>query len=235
MEHITHPKKWINEIIKTLKKNGLLIMEVPNFSLFPKESFYYEHFSHFTEFHLKALFNNCGLEILHISNELTSRYFGIVIIGLYTGQTLSLPYSKEIFDSNLAKYEENKINTIKINQLLENISQEIVIKKKDIESKGKKAQVYFWGANDISSQFVLIFKKFLNDDEVYLIDSSSEKNQMLFPGFEHPVQYPFTEVGEDVTPIFIICSYNYFQQIKQMISSSGIKEYYIFDGTLSFR
>lgn len=145
LEHITEPKKWIAEIVRSLKKNGLVIMEVPNFASFPRESFYYEHFSHFTEFHLRTLFSNCGMEVLYISDDLASRYFGIVIVAQYNGHLSVVDYPKEMVDKTLAKYEENKENFVRIDQVFESISIEVRNKKQDIESTGKKAPIYFWG------------------------------------------------------------------------------------------
>jgi hypothetical protein len=210
-------------------------MEVPNFASFPRESFYYEHFSHFTEFHLRTLFNNCGIETLDIFCDLVSRYFGIVIVGRYTGRTPVVEYPKEIVDATLAKYQEIKEAFARSDRLLESISMEVRDKKEDLEHQGKKAPIYFWGANDISAQFILVIRNFLDPSEIYLIDSSSEKYQTMFAQFEHPVQYPMTAVGDNVVPIFIICSSNYYDQIKNTIVSSGFKEYQIFDGTLPFK
>jgi 2-polyprenyl-3-methyl-5-hydroxy-6-metoxy-1,4-benzoquinol methylase len=75
LEHFKYPAKAMSNISKSLKFNGRLFIEIPNFYFYTKKNTYYgifhQHLSMFTIKHLRNLLNLSGMKIekLFLNNE----------------------------------------------------------------------------------------------------------------------------------------------------------------------
>lgn len=79
LEHVPDPRSFIYAMRAVTKASGHVIIEVPDFRRYPKESLFPEHINHFTEFHLRTLLETCGLNVVECIHG-HSRKFGIVMV-----------------------------------------------------------------------------------------------------------------------------------------------------------
>ena len=67
LEHFKQPKKALDNIISSLKDNGKLFLEIPNFNYFINRNTYYaifhQHLSMFTMKHLTNFLSLSGLSV----------------------------------------------------------------------------------------------------------------------------------------------------------------------------
>ena len=76
LEHIVDPRKYIRKIKRYLKDDGVLFVEVPDFTFFDKhtDELQFEHVNFFSERTLAKLFHKCGLTIIAASIDLDENY-----------------------------------------------------------------------------------------------------------------------------------------------------------------
>lgn len=89
LEHINNPKGFLKKVRKLLLPNGLLLVQVPNYSLNPFDILVFEHVSHFSPETLEQILINAGFEVVikstsTVPKELT--YLARVGTQSYTGE-----------------------------------------------------------------------------------------------------------------------------------------------------
>jgi len=156
-----------------------MILEVPNIANYPSNPValnLYEHQSHFSLKSLEYLANKAGF-IKVECNDKSSRSFGMTMV---FKKTNTIPNPKNPLLQQLpGEYNSNKqifrLGLLKVNQFFEYFLQA----KRFIESTGGEA-VLLWGANQNLLDFLSY--EFSNSDlpdNLVVIDSDSQKNNLL--------------------------------------------------------
>jgi hypothetical protein len=78
LEHIIHPKKFLEKLRGRLDDQGVLIIEVPCFMKNPYDLLIADHSTHFTKETLSALLEASGFEVLFSSTELVQKELTVV-------------------------------------------------------------------------------------------------------------------------------------------------------------
>lgn len=81
LEHIPNVKKFLFECHRTLKENGVMVCEVPDSRLYPRNLLLleFEHVNHFTVTTLAVIAQACGLQLIEIGH-ICSRPYGFVAV-----------------------------------------------------------------------------------------------------------------------------------------------------------
>src|SRR4030042_5737570 len=79
LEHVPKIKEFLKSCRNVLKENGIMICEVPDIRLYPRNLllFEYEHVNHFSILTLSTIAAECGFELLEVGH-ICSRPFGFV-------------------------------------------------------------------------------------------------------------------------------------------------------------
>jgi len=79
LEHVPRIKEFLTTCHNVLKENGLMICEVPDIRLYPRNLLLleYEHVNHFSALTLSTIAAECGFELLEVGH-ICSRPFGFV-------------------------------------------------------------------------------------------------------------------------------------------------------------
>ena len=89
LEHVTNPGEFLAQAARTLKEQGLLVIEVPNLYIYPINPagiVWYEHTNHFSPRTLAAIAAGQGLELVEVSYQDCSRPYGFAAVFSKTGQ-----------------------------------------------------------------------------------------------------------------------------------------------------
>jgi len=229
LEHITRPRSWLGEVRRFLKPEGILVIEVPDFSRCPEESLFPEHMVHFTPHHLRTLMESAGFEVLSAGEDNPSRHFGFVTVARKRGIVgAALPASgtqlSDRIDLAKKRYEEG----IESRRRKEARYKSLVgyLQKLGATTGPGKSAIYFWPANDISGAIAQMFP---DQSNVTVLDSSSSKIGRLYPGFENPIRYPSLERCDPSHRIFILCSPSWNSQIERQIRDMDLEDITILD------
>ena len=125
--HIDDPKKFLNSCKKIVKKDGIIVLEVPDLdALFKSVGFdtiYHEHRQYFSKKSLKEIFRICNLKILKIEKirymSGSLRVFSINNNNKSKKIKLSTNLKKFIFfKKKISKVKEQMIDFVKKNKLM---------------------------------------------------------------------------------------------------------------------
>lgn len=152
LEHIAKVREFLSECYETLKPNGIMICEVPDIRLYPKNIsalILHEHVNHFSLNTLVRIANSIGFRLIDSSTSLCSRSYGFV-----TAFTKSKSKCNKLHNK-LNEYKKNKKYFTKGVQKLKNFQKKLdetflILRQHD--KKGKKS--ILWGANDRLLQFL---------------------------------------------------------------------------------
>lgn len=89
LEHVTNPGEFLAQAARTLKEQGLLVIEVPNLYIYPINPagiVWYEHTNHFSPRTLAAIAAGQGLELVEFSYQDCSRPYGFAAVFSRTGR-----------------------------------------------------------------------------------------------------------------------------------------------------
>lgn len=89
LEHVTNPGEFLAQAARTLKEQGLLVIEVPNLYIYPINPagiVWYEHTNHFSPRTLAAIAAGQGLELVEVSYQDCSRPYGFAAVFSKTGR-----------------------------------------------------------------------------------------------------------------------------------------------------
>jgi SAM-dependent methyltransferase len=78
LEHIPHPAKFLNKIKSNLKKDGLILIEIPNLENSPFDILIADHLSHFNKKSLQYCLNSVNLEIVFLSDSVIDKELTII-------------------------------------------------------------------------------------------------------------------------------------------------------------
>lgn len=79
LEHSPEPVEFLKQMRNSLKPQGIIVIEVPNFITHTEHSLYLEHLNHFTPQHLFSLLTRLDFSILKC-DEPHSRQFGFAVV-----------------------------------------------------------------------------------------------------------------------------------------------------------
>ena len=79
LEHLQKPKEVLSNMVKKLKKSGVLFIQIPNFILNPYDLSVYDHTIHFDKSSLVKLAEESNLEIIEIDEKFMNGEFSILL------------------------------------------------------------------------------------------------------------------------------------------------------------
>jgi SAM-dependent methyltransferase len=152
LEHIPYVNEFLKCCYSALKPSGIMIIEVPDISLYPKDIsalILHEHVNHFSLKKLTEINNRLGFRLIDKSSSLCSRTFGFAAafrkegrIRLITSRKINeYPENLDYFKKGIQKLKEF---IIKLDSAY--------LKLRLYSQKGKKSVL--WGANSCLSQFL---------------------------------------------------------------------------------
>ncbi len=150
LEHIPHVGSFLEKCHKVLKDDGIMICEVPDLSLYPKDIsglLLFEHMNHFSIDSLSQIASHAGFQLQSHSSKLCSRGFGFTSAFVKSPSEKKDPVrstyleNKEYFLKGLSKVEEIKKHVRRYQDRLQ----------KYIETNKK---VVLWAANDVLMRFL---------------------------------------------------------------------------------
>jgi hypothetical protein len=144
---------------------------------------YHEHFSYFTVKVLKQLLTNCGLELIHVSEQ-TPKGGSIRAIAQHIGGRRDVD---ENVQSYIKKEENAKLHDletyISFSKNINSLKQELVELLKQINSNGHNIVGY--GASHSTTTLLHHFE--LGEYLDFLVDDNPSKHGLFSPGYHLPV------------------------------------------------
>ena len=175
LEHISDLRGVIESIGTIVKPNGLVLIEVPDFSCnlrSPDYGLWEEHVNYFTVDTLRHFMALAGVELFHQESILFSGD-SIFVIGRKTGNVAaSMGYVAALRERNLAYAKHWPVFSRTINEYLASL-----------EKAGKKIAVYGAG----NRVFCLINFANLAGNIDVIVDDQPEKQNTFMPGGRLPV------------------------------------------------
>jgi 2-polyprenyl-3-methyl-5-hydroxy-6-metoxy-1,4-benzoquinol methylase len=227
LEHVLDTKKWLRDIAASLKENGHLIIEIPNYESFPVQSLIHEHMSHFAPAHLAALVESLGFKTLS-TTERPSRFFGMVIVAQFTGTSkpaADFDSAKQVasarasYAAGVAEQQRRKVK-------LEDVAHSI---KGVVDARGGVAEIYLWGVNDYASALSINIQATTGIISTP-VDNALSKIGSVQKGFQRPVTGPEFPAKSDRHRIFVLCSPHWNAAIRAQVEAMGLENTSIIDG-----
>lgn len=171
LEHIPSPQEFLETCHTILQDNGMLIIEVPNLYLYPKDPaglMLYEHVNHFSPTTLIQLAKRCALHVKDITLLNCSRSFGFAAV-----------FQKErnhpagAMTANPVEYQQALAYMREGRELIESFHAQIEAAKKEITQPGNTV---VWGANAICTQLMTGIEP---SDSTLIVDSDPRKKDYL--------------------------------------------------------
>jgi hypothetical protein len=227
-EHVRNTRQWLGEIKSLIAPNGILVVEVPDFSKFPAESLVHEHMSHFTPEHLSSLFKSAGFEVLSVGTP-PSRYFGLVGVGRAQAGTpsSSVHFGEHMTANARTYYAAGRAEQKKHDEITNNVAQHVT---RLIEQRGRNnVEAYCWGVNEYSTKIAEDLRN-LTGIEVQPIDNAVSKIGTVQFGFSRPVAAPAFPKHSPKHRIIVICSPRWNEAIRQQIREMDLDDLSVVDG-----
>ena len=79
LEHLQKPKEILSNMVKKLKKNGIIFIQIPNFILNPYDLSVYDHTIHFDKSSLIKLAEESNLKIIKLDEKFMNGEFSIIL------------------------------------------------------------------------------------------------------------------------------------------------------------
>lgn len=108
LEHVPNPPSFLEKLRKLLKPDGVLLVEVPNFSQNAFDILVYEHISHFFPQTLEQLFVNTGFEVVVKSQQVVPKELTFIVKISGTNNSGKINFSKAL--SEIAAQNINFLN-----------------------------------------------------------------------------------------------------------------------------
>jgi SAM-dependent methyltransferase len=209
LEHIANPKEFLSKCANILRDDGLLIIEVPNLYLYPKDPaglLLHEHVNHFSPPSLAILANKCGLTLFDISLLDCSRPFGFVAV-----------LQKAKIDNNLLPLNPSKLEYIQAlsymnegRSVIESYYKRLKSAKEMINHVGQN--IIIWGANDVCSLLVQGIQLLPSS---IIVDSDPNKSNFLNPISVHQPKDVLAQIKE--AKLLIITTSRHSKDIEKWI------------------
>lgn len=223
-EHVLDINQWMSWMLDKLALGGKLLIEVPNFSKYPHESFNNEHINHFKLNDLKLLFEQYGVKILDYSEENVGRYFGLWVIGereLEVSSFANRSLKQNNIDASLSLVEKTLAEKNRKQKNYKEISDEI----EGLLNAG--INVGIWPINEIASN-ILRYATYDCNAKLNLFDIDPEKHGMNWCGLSNSILNPVNDKLASCEK-FYLCSPYYNQSIKEELVVIGFADEQIID------
>jgi SAM-dependent methyltransferase len=172
LEHIPNVKKFLLACHRALKENGIMVCEVPDVRLYPRNLLLleFEHVNHFSITTLAVMAQVCGLQLIE-ANHICSRPYGFAAvfrkIRPVDGPKVALPY--EYVDTLACvkggiEQVERQLSYIKSLQ----------VSMTRLGERGKK--ITLWGVTDLLRRFL---ENYRLPDTAIVIDSDPRRRMHL--------------------------------------------------------
>lgn len=146
LEHVTNPGEFLALSARSLKEQGLLVIEVPNLYIYPINPagiVWYEHTNHFSPRSLATLADGLGLELVEISYQDCSRPYGFAAVFSKSAQ----PRESRLPSDN-SEYKIARACMIEGASLIQNYySQLDDVREKIRGAAQKELPIVLWAAN----------------------------------------------------------------------------------------
>jgi len=220
LPHVPNLNDFILGMKNIITKNGIIIIQFSAYLLdvIKKCEFdmvYHEHFSYFSLFTLKKIFEHFDLEIFNVKE--------ISVHGGSLRLFLKLSKNKEIsINENVGKllkkendYGLQEISTyLKFQKNVENSKKKI--QEFFIKAKEEKKQIVCYGAA-AKGNTVLNYCKISKNDINYVVDISPHKQGKFMPGTHIPIFAP-EKIKETKPDYIVILAWNLKDEIIQQIN-----------------
>ncbi|MFC1807233.1 class I SAM-dependent methyltransferase [Candidatus Omnitrophota bacterium] len=208
LEHTEYPVKFLKSVSKVLKKDGQLIITVPNakgqIAAGDPGLFIHEHLGYYTETSLRNIFSIAGYRIVELN--ITERDY-------YITATKSNNLSKIVPmpDNNiLAEYEK------RLKNLLTRFKRKLLHKKR----------LGLWGACATTANLI----KLSELTEYVVFDSDSAKYGNEISGINGVVMKPTKSNLRRMADYICIAPYGPTDSIKRILQEEGIRSFGLFEG-----
>jgi hypothetical protein len=214
LEHVLDIRNFLSNCYSSLKPNGVMICEVPNLMLYPKNLLLQEpeHINHFTISSLSVIAKNCGFTLIEY-DEKASRPYGFVAI------FRKIELAKASNEKIKNEYTEAKAWLLGgLNQIKKNEAQLITLRLKieELTKNGKK--IIIWGVTDLLRS---LLKNFKINENITVVDSDPRRiNDLILEGIE--VIQPKNCIDKLlVSDLLIICAPRYKIDILNWVKANA--------------
>lgn len=211
LEHLLFPGEAIQNIKQYLKRNGYVLISVPNYNCLKynhnpiTNMFNQEHINYFSEVSLDNMMAGAGFIKIKTNADVKGEQEEIIAMYQMTEESKIFIEKDNTCKSEIEDYVR-KFTAYRVN--IEEKLSKIV--------KSDRKEVYVWGTGAFTMW--LLANTILADFDITFIDNNEVKvGQSFWKGI---IKAPKDIVREDV-PI-IICSMLYAEQIKQQIHNIGL-------------
>ncbi len=208
LEHIPDLKNFLVQCSVVLKEHGILIIEVPDASLYDERNeglVLWEHTNHFTPKTLEYVASLNGLQLLEAGHEACSRDFGFAaVFEKKTGPIEVQKPGAEEYRNTLSKMragvKKYEIRNEKLNEVRRKIAATAIAGKK----------VTLWGATSVCQDLLSGYEL---PESVSVVDSALQKKDFLSDkGVQVRLpQDAFAHIAE--TDLFVINTQDYKEDI----------------------
>ena len=175
-EHVPNPIELLGSYRNILSDNGVLIIEVPNLLIYPRDPAgldLCEHVNHFSPYTLARIAENCGYEMIESSQSHCSRPFGFVSV-------FRKSESREVAaKKNKVEFLIGKTCMLEGAQMLKNLTiKQEKARRKIMELNIAGKTVIVWAANWYCMRLIEGFEL---PQTAVIVDSDARKKD-YFPG-----------------------------------------------------
>ena len=168
-EHVPNPIYLLELYRNILSDKGVLIIEVPNLLIYPRDPAgldLCEHVNHFSPYTLARIAENCGYEMVESSQSMCSRPFGFVSVFIKSE-------SSEVAVKNKAEFLIGRSCMREGALMLKNLTlKQENVRRKVMELKNSGKTVIVWAANWYCMRLIEGFELPQN---VVIVDSDASK------------------------------------------------------------
>lgn len=211
LEHVPNVKAFLQACYRALKEDGIMICEVPDVRLYPRNLLLLEpeHVNHFSIHSLASIGQLCGLKLIE-SGHLCSRAFGVLAVFQKTPALVDQRPAWSSFE-----YLDTRACIEGGMAQIDAVGQHIVSLQNQILELGKNnRKIVLWGVTELLRRFLKGFKL---PDSALVVDSDPRRcDHLKNEGVE--VYLPkdnIEHIGE--SDLAVIFAPRYAQDIKEWI------------------
>ncbi len=190
LEHVTNPGEFLAQAARTLKEQGLLVVEVPNLYIYPVNPagiVWYEHTNHFSPRTLSAIAEAEGFELVEVSYQDCSRPYGFAAVFSKTGRP-----RREAQAADESEYKIAKACMTEGANLIKNYYAQLdEVRARIREAARGESPIVLWAANKYC---VDLLDGMELPERAVIVDSDPGKKDYLHP---LPVSLP-GEAGDSI-------------------------------------
>lgn len=176
LEHVPHPRVFLEACAHALRVGGKMIVEVPDIHAYPREPdglFLYEHVNHFSPRSLARLAAGCGLALVDISHRYCSRPFGFAAVFKKVAQDVNSP------DADPVEYIQARACLSEGAQLLRDFHERAAQARRRIDvCAAQHLPVVVWAANPVA---VVLLDEYTLPETAVVVDIDPRKRTYLDP------------------------------------------------------